>query len=103
MVKAVESLTIEQRAVYNQEKKSMVVAYVLLLFLGGLGLHRFYLNQIASGAILCALSLISMAFPLVLLVTACWLLVDLFLTYDIVNQHNGGVVESIKKTEQKGE
>ncbi|KAL0486187.1 TM2 domain-containing protein [Acrasis kona] len=32
-------------------EKDIVVAYVLWLFLGYLGIHRFYLNRIVSGVI----------------------------------------------------
>lgn len=34
---------------YEAQKKSYVVAYVLLIFLGGLGLHRSYADAHISG------------------------------------------------------
>ncbi len=46
-----------QRTRYNTAPKSMGVAYMLWLFFGTLGGHRFYLGRIPSGAIMAALSL----------------------------------------------
>jgi TM2 domain-containing membrane protein YozV len=37
---------------YDAAKKSPVVAYLLWFFLGGLGVHRFYLGRITSGIIM---------------------------------------------------
>ena len=34
---------------YDAAKKSAVVAYLLWFFLGGLGVHRFYLGRTGSG------------------------------------------------------
>ncbi|WP_109314410.1 NINE protein [Pseudovibrio ascidiaceicola] len=39
--------------------KSVVATVVLSLFLGGLGLHRFYLGKPLSGAVMLVLSLIT--------------------------------------------
>jgi len=35
----------------NNERKSVVAAYLLLLFLGGFGIHNFYLGRIVLGII----------------------------------------------------
>ncbi|WP_108818657.1 NINE protein [Pseudovibrio sp. Alg231-02] len=39
--------------------KSAVVTVILSLFLGGLGLHRFYLGKPLSGAVMLVLSLVT--------------------------------------------
>ncbi|MBD8067277.1 TM2 domain-containing protein [Devosia sp. PTR5] len=43
-------------AQYDIEKKSLVVAYVLWLFLGYVGAHRFYLGRPISGLIMLLIS-----------------------------------------------
>jgi len=39
-------------AQFDIEKKSVLVAYLLWLFLGYVGVHRFYLGRIGSGLIM---------------------------------------------------
>lgn len=69
--------------------KSVTVAYALLIFLGQVGLHRFYLGRVGSGIaqLLLGLSALIAGFaPLVILWV--WLLVDLFLTAGMVRESN---------------
>ena len=44
---------------YEANKKSVVVAYLLLIFLGSLGVHRFYAGATKSGAIMLSLFVLS--------------------------------------------
>lgn len=37
-------------------KKSIILAYILWFFLGGLGVHRFYLGKIFTGLMMAALT-----------------------------------------------
>jgi len=79
---------------YDAAKKSNGVAYLLWFFLGGLGVHRFYLGQTGSGAamaILCVASWITT--PIVigffgLGILGIWWLVDAFLIPGIVTRVN---------------
>jgi TM2 domain-containing membrane protein YozV len=72
--------------------KSMVTAYLLLIFLGGLGLHRFYLGRPGSASILLTLTIVAAIFGAttgsgvnVFLVTVwIWTFVDLFLVPGMV-------------------
>lgn len=63
--------------------KSKLVALLLVIFLGGLGLHRFYLGRIKSGLLMLALSIIGSITSTigigsaVLFIVSCWCLVDL--------------------------
>ena len=49
-------LTDSQILRYHNEKKEMVLAYVLVIFLGLLGIHRFYLGYVGTGFIMLGLS-----------------------------------------------
>ena len=66
-------------AALGAEGKSKLIAYVLWFFLGGFGVHRFYLGRIKTGIAqaLLALSGIFLLVPLITLLI--WLLVDIFL------------------------
>ena len=43
---------------YDANKRSVLIAYILWFFLGGLGAHRFYLGATTSALILLALTVI---------------------------------------------
>jgi TM2 domain-containing membrane protein YozV len=81
----------------NSRRKEAAVAYVLLLFLGGFGAHRFYLGKTGSAVGLLCLTLISMLLTIVvigfvgLLATAIWCFVDLFLVAGFVREYNESV------------
>ena len=47
-------------AQYDIEKKSLLVAYLLWIFLGYVGAHRFYLGRPLSGFIMLALSTVTL-------------------------------------------
>ncbi len=75
-------------------EKSVGLAYVLLIFLGQLGLHRFYTGRVGTGIaqlLLAVVGYATMAFivgfvPLGIL--WCWLFIDLFLTAGMVRSAN---------------
>ena len=46
----------EQQTIIVKKEKSMAVAYLLLIFLGSLGIHRFYLGKTGSGIAMLLLS-----------------------------------------------
>ncbi len=91
-------LTNEERLVLNSELerkgKSKIVAYILLIFLGGLAIHRFYLNRNFSGVLMLGLNILGWLTSgiligyLFLLIFWIWWFVDLFLTNFMVNSHN---------------
>ncbi|GHE91983.1 hypothetical protein GCM10016455_09980 [Aliiroseovarius zhejiangensis] len=83
------TLTTEQQMLVEQrlanDKKSIVVAYLLWGFLGGFGAHRFYLGKTGSAVgqiILFVLGWLTVAFVVgfaFLIALGIWLLVDAFL------------------------
>ncbi|RDI40132.1 TM2 domain-containing protein [Falsibacillus pallidus] len=61
-------------------KKDLVIAYVLLIFLGSLGIHKFYLGKVGMG--------IAYIFTLGFLGIGC--LIDLFTLPGQVRKYNEG-------------
>lgn len=80
---------------FESRKKSTGVTYLLWFFLGGLGIHRFYLGRTGSGVAMIALTIIgwtllfAAGFGLLFLIPlGVWLLVDLFTIPGMVRSHN---------------
>ena len=87
---------------FEANKKSLAVSYLLWLFLGALGGHRFYNGRTATAVI----QLLMWAFGvtlvavfglgLILLIPlGLWLLVDAFLIPGWVNTHNTALAEHL--------
>ena len=68
-----EKLLIEQRIA--NDARNIVVAYLLLIFLGVLGAHRFYMGRTGSAVAMLVLTLTVVG----ILVTMIWAFIDLFL------------------------
>ena len=63
---------------YSKNNKSMLVAILLWLFLGGLGLHRFYLGHTASGTVMLLCTLFCwLVIPAI--VVMIWWFIDIIL------------------------
>lgn len=79
---------------YDANKKSAGVTYLLCLFLGGVGAHRFYVGRTASAVgqlvlwLLGWVTLFLMWIPL-----GIWLIVDLFLIPGIIREENMKIVD----------
>ena len=75
-------------------RKEMSSAYLLLIFLGGLGIHRFYLNRTGSAVAMLLMSIVGWSTSLFIVgwffVAAVWvwMIVDLFLVPSMVREHN---------------
>ncbi|MCP1335063.1 TM2 domain-containing protein [Futiania mangrovi] len=78
----------------------MLVSYLLWIFLGWFGAHRFYLGRIVSGLILLALTILTFLIGMVTLgfgsflmaIPAIWVLVDAFLIPGIVRRANQALI-----------
>ncbi|MDR3187759.1 MAG: TM2 domain-containing protein [Prevotellaceae bacterium] len=77
---------------YEANKRSAAMAAVCCFFLGFLGLHRFYINQKRSGAVMLILSLVAVGLP----VTIIWSMVDLFRIGDMVSAYNNDLADKIE-------
>lgn len=79
---------------YDANKKSLLVAYLLWWFLGLLGAHRLYLGRIASGILMLLVSVVSWVLTFVLVgfigvaLIAVWWLIDAFLIPGMVRRDN---------------
>lgn len=86
---------------YDANKKSNVVAYLLLIFLGGLGVHRFYAGATISGIIMLGLFVLSwfLAFVAVgfigFIVLGIWWFIDLFLLHGMIVKSNSKLAEDL--------
>jgi TM2 domain-containing membrane protein YozV len=93
----------QRMLMYETQKKSMGVAYLLLIFLGWFGVHRFYLGHQGSGIALVVLTILSFLGSFILIgffgyfIVAAWLFVDLFLTAGMVTEYNSKLLAGIAK------
>lgn len=83
-----ERILIEQRIA--NDGKSVVVAYLLLIFVGWFGVHRFYLGRTGSAlaqllmTLFGLVTLVGIIGIIPLAIVGIWLVVDLFLVPGIV-------------------
>jgi TM2 domain-containing membrane protein YozV len=79
---------------FEANKKSIVVAYLLWFFLGWLGGHRFYCGKIGTAVAQLLLMLLGLFLTLIVigwlivLPVAIWVLVDAFLIPGWIRNHN---------------
>lgn len=92
---------VRQQMLYDANRKSAGVAYLLAIFLGGFGAHRFYLGE--KGTAITQLILTIVGWLTVIIVVGLfllaavgiWLIVDLFLIPGIVRDKNMRLADSI--------
>lgn len=99
------NLTNEEQLLVNSEVqkrgKNIVVAYILAIILGSLGIHRFYLGKTGSAVAMLVLGILGyLTFVLVigiflLAITGIWTLVDLFLIPGLINESNTHLEQEI--------
>jgi TM2 domain-containing membrane protein YozV len=83
-----------QQMLYDANKKSVGLSYLLWFFLGCLGAHRFYLGQTGTAIVQLMLFIIGWATVIVgigillLGVLGIWVLIDAFLIPGLARDHN---------------
>ena len=89
---------VRKQLMFEANKKSVGAAYLLWIFLGSFGAHRFYLNQTGTGVAQLLLLLLGWL-PLLLgwVVLGVWLLVDLFLIPRMAADHNMDLAYAITR------
>ena len=82
---------------YDANKKSTGLTYLLWFILGGFGVHRFYLGRPASGAAILIFTLLGfVTFFVTWIVSGIWLLVDLFLIPGMVRNKNNDLIHGLQ-------
>jgi len=90
-----------RQVIIVKEEKSMGLAYILLIFLGMLGIHRFYLGRIGTGVTQLLLCLVGWTTAWILIgfvplgILWIWLFVDLFLTAGMVRASNAKLLKMV--------
>ena len=74
---------------FSAKAKSPAIAYVLDIFLGTLGIHRFYLGETGTGLAMLLITVLTLFFGLV--VTIPWVIVDLFLIPRMLERANAKI------------
>lgn len=94
-----EKLLVEQRI--TNEARNIVVAYLLLIFFGLLGAHRFYMGRTGSAVAMLILTVTMVGLP----ITVIWAFVDLFLLPGIAREERDAmrqrlITEAVASSEQ---
>lgn len=89
---------------YDSEKKSILVAYLLVFFgFGWLGAHRIYAGRVVSGMVMGVLGITGITLGVLSLgllwlpffvVLGPWILIDLVLLPGILQRHNSALADS---------
>ena len=86
---------------YDANKKSVAVAYLLLLFVGFFGAHRFYLGRKGSAITMLVLAIVSLVLCLVvvglfgIVALYIWIFADLFLVPGIARDYNNRLIAAL--------
>ena len=86
---------------YEANKKNMVVAYLLLIFLGYFGIHRFYAGAKTSGIVMLVLFAVSWILTFLVIgfvgfaVLGIWWFIDLFLLHGLIVRHNDNLASEL--------
>ncbi|MCW1403542.1 TM2 domain-containing protein [Novosphingobium sp. MW5] len=80
--------------IYDANRKSNGVTYLLALLFGGWGVHRFYLRRNGTGALMLGLWILGwLTLFLAWIPLGIWVFVDLFLIPGMVREFNMGLVD----------
>ena len=79
----------------------MLISYLLLIFLGGFAVHRFYLGRTKSAIIMLMFWVLGTVLSFIGLgifgfgVVFVWIIVDLFLIPGMVSRHNSSLMAAL--------
>ena len=93
----------QRMMLFEANKKSVGLAYLLWFFFGLVGGHRFYAGRVASGAAMLAITLVSFFLMAVFIgfvtigITVLWALVDAFLIGGWIREYNNRLVAGLTR------
>lgn len=79
----------------QKRKKSAAVAYILCIFLGTLGAHRYYMNKIGSAIVMTLITVLTLGLGAI--ITGIWEIVDLFLIGGWLQEDQDNIEEETAK------
>ena len=83
---------------YDANRKSTGVAYLLCIFLGGFGAHRFYLGRTGTSAVQLVLWLLGWATLFIAWIPlGIWIIVDLFLIPGMARNENMSLADKFSR------
>lgn len=91
---------------YDAQKKSGALAFVLCFFFGMTGAHRFYTGRFLTGGLLLLLFLVGIASTWMLVgyvplaLVGLWVIVDCFLVLGWVRKHNVALLNRLERADQ---
>lgn len=85
-----------KQMLYEKNRKSIGLAYLLWIVLGAFGVHRFYAGANKSAVAQLILTLTGVG----LLVVIPWLLIDLFLIPGLINERNMETIELLNGADE---
>ena len=85
--------SVRAQMIYDANKKSQGVSYLLWLILGGIGAHRFYIGRTATGAVMLVLWLAGLLVGVTWLIVIVWWIVDAFLIPGMVREKNMAIAD----------
>ncbi len=94
-------LIARNQMVFDANRKSVPIAYLLWFFLGVFGAHRFYLGRRLSGALQLVFSVLGALTAVIVIgfvplaVVAAWWLVDAALVPSMVADHNRALIDAL--------
>ncbi len=88
----------QKEIVFEANRKSKGIAYLLWLFLGWFGAHRFYAGETKTAIIQLVLTLTGVG----VLINIPWLLADLFLIPGMVNDRNLELIHALNSDAPRG-
>lgn len=81
--------------IYDANKKSQGVTYLLWLILGGIGAHRYYIGRTATGVVYTVLWLSGFLLALIpWIAVGIWWIIDAFLIPGMVREKNMSIADS---------
>ena len=92
-----EKLSADKKIDFLTANKSKWAAYLLFVFLGGLGLHRFYLNEPVGGVCYIILFVLSFAISPLLIGLLIWFIIDLFWINSYINDRRYSKLSQLQR------